>query len=268
MKKKVLIKPSMETSLIHSYKVKSFSMDHIPKTFHSIPMHMNPSTPSFSADTALPPWHCNLQFLASSADPTSVFAIGLDDPSIDRFLFCASLGVCVKESLVVDMTGGVDSGFAVHHQRPYAMLLRQKNSSIGKFLHGLSLATSADNRIRAFMMADDGDEVDGMVVDAPNDDSVLTLVMDFDIDTLIAPIARTAGIILGNEEIERVSLRFEFSRTARAEHVAALALMMASHPRLGGESAIGRMLGTDMLRLVCDAYRLRLYECRRHVWSE
>jgi hypothetical protein len=115
--------------------------------------------------------------------------------------------------------------------------------------------------------SDDDNELDegnGLPAD---DLSILTLSLHFDaVDALLTPAALAAGIIAGHESVDHVNLRFEFSRTARAAHVASLAFMMGAHPRLGGDSLVGRMLGTDLLRLVCDAYRLRLYECRRHVW--
>jgi hypothetical protein len=257
-------------------------MDLVPKAFHAIPMHMNPPDEDHRSDNptaAAPPpsssppssssseWHCNLLFLSSAADPASIFAISVEDPLIDRHLFCTSLGVSVKEVLEFDDHGSAANGLALHHERPYAMLQRQQqNKSIGKFLYGLSHAVSPEHPLKAFMLADDGDEVTNGD-EEPDDDAILTLVMHFDVDAVLSPLARAAGIISGREEIEHVNLRFEFSRTARAAHVASLALMMASHPRLGGESPVGRVLGTDMLRLVCDAYRLRLHECRRCVWS-
>jgi hypothetical protein len=265
----------MGTSVVDSIftiiKAKPSIMDSVPKTFHSIPMHMNPPEDD-TAESA--PWHCNLSFLASKTDPTSIFAIGIDDPLIDRHLFCTSLSIQVKDTLVVDVHEGdgappdASNHIPFLYERPYVMLRRQQNASIGKFLHGLAQIMSGDKRLRAYMMADDGDEMMVASDEEPDDDAVLTLTMQFDVDSAIVPVALAAGLIFGCEQIERIDLRFEFSRTARAEHVAALALMMASHSRLGSASAIGRLLGNDLLRLVCDAYRLRLYECRRNVWSE
>jgi hypothetical protein len=233
----------------------------VSRIFRAIPLHVNPDQPE---DDETLPWLCDLSMLSSSTNPTSIFAIGIDDPLQDRFLFCTSICVSVKETLYLDNHGLAD-GLALHHQRPYAMLRRQQNSSIGSFLHNLSLAVSPEKRLRAFMMADEEDDED---MDSPSEDSVLTLMLHFDIDTIISPIALSVGIITGSEEIEHISMRFEFSRTARAAHVASLALMMAAHDRLGGGSMLGKMLGPDILHLICDAYRLRLYECRRHVWNE
>jgi hypothetical protein len=238
-------------------------MASIPKVFRSIPLHVNPEQPGDEEPTPSAPWLCDLSFLASTVNPASIFAIGLDDPEINRFMFCKSICVSVKETLVIPQHE--HNPMALHHQRSYAMLRRQQSSSIGSFLHNLSLAVTGENRLRAFMMADDEDDEDA---GSPSETSALTLMLYFDIDSILSPIARAAGIITGSEEIEHISLSFEFSRTARAAHVASLALMMAAHDRLGAGSTLGRMLGTDMLRLICDAYRLRLYECRRHVWNE
>ena len=232
----------------------------ISRTFRAIPLHVNPDQPE-GGETL--PWLCDLSMLSSSANPTIICAIGIDDPLQNRFLFCTSICVSVKETMYFDDHGLVD-GLALRHDRPFAMLRRQQNASIGTFLHNLSLAVSPEKRLRAFMMADEDDDEE----DSPSDDSVLTLMLHFDIDTILSPIALSAGIITGSEEIEHISMRFEFSRTARAAHVASLALMMAAHDRLGGGSMLGKMLGPDILHLICDAYRLRLYECRRHVWNE
>ena len=123
---------------------------------------------------------------------------------------------------------------------------------------------TADKPLKALMMADgEDDEASG----APSDDSALTLMLYFELDSVISPIALSAGILRSSEELEFISLRFEFSRTARAAHVALLALMMATHGRLGSDSLIGSMLGCNALRSISDAYRLRLYECRDNVWT-
>jgi hypothetical protein len=230
----------------------------VSKTFHSIPLHVNPEQPENVPPVE--PWLCDVSFLSSSANPSSVYAIGLDDPTLERFMFCTSLCVSVKEIVTID-PDGFDGGLALHHQRPYAMMRRQQNSSIGLFLHRLSQVVARDAPLRSHMLVDDDDDAD-----SPSDDSALTLMLHFDINAVISPAALYAGIIVGSEEIEHISLRFEFSRTARTAHVASLALMMAAHDRLGADSLLGTM-GPDILRLVCDAYRLRLYECRRNVWN-
>lgn len=233
------------------------------KVFRAIPLHINPD--SVENETTNTPWLCDLSLLSSTTDPTSIFAMGLDDPEMDRFLFCTALCVSVKETFEADFgPPTVPDVFTLNHQRPYAMLRRQQNSSIGAFLHGLSQVISQDTRLKGVMVTDDDDDEE----DSPSDTSVLTLELHFDIDAILTPVALKAGIIMGNEVIEHIDLRFEFSRTARAPHVAFLAFMMAAHGRLGQESGVGRHLSHDLLRLVCDSYRLRLYECRRHVWSE
>ena len=237
-------------------------MSLVPKVFRAISLHVNPEQPDETPATV--PWLCDLSFLTSAANPTSIFAIGLDDPLLNRFMFCTSICVSVKETLFLDNHDLAD-GLALRHDRPYAMLRRQQNSSIGSFLHNLSQAVSPDKRLRAFMMADEDDDED---MDMPSEGSVLTLMLHFDIDSIILPTALAAGLVTGSEEIEHISMRFEFSRTARVAHVASLALMMAAHDRLGEGSMLGKMLGPDLLHLICDAYRLRLYECRRHVWNE
>jgi hypothetical protein len=242
------------------------SLSATPKLFLSIPLHINPdesATPAADAD-ASPCWHCDLSLLVSSASPSAVFAIGLDDPEQDRHLFCTSLSVTVKELLEFDTDGPVHDGLALHHQRAFAMLRRQQNHAVGTFLYNLSRAATAGHRLRAHMLSDDGDE------EEPDPDSALTLFLQLDTagSAIITPAALAAGVVTGAEVVEHVHLRFEFSRTARAPHVASLAFMMAAHGRLGQQSPVGRLLGHDLLRLVCDAYRLRLYECRRHVWSE
>jgi hypothetical protein len=233
------------------------------KRFYAIPLHINPSNDGMDDIQEEIPWLCDLSLLASANDPTSIFAIGLDDPEIHRFMFCTSLCVTVKERMLIH--DAHDAVLALQHQRSFAMLRRQQNSSIGRFLHLLSLSVSADKRLCAVMLADEEDDEDASM---PSNDSVLTLTLYFDLDSIITPIARTAGIVSPTEEIEFISLSFQFSRTARAAHVASLALMMAAHSRLGISSLLGQMLGTDVLRVICDMYRLRLYECRKHVWNE
>ena len=234
-----------------------------PKVFRAIPLHINPG----KRDADDEPWLCDLSLLVSTASPNSVFAIGLDDSHHDRFLFCTSLSVAVKQMLYVD-EDDPEGGLALQHQRDFALRLRQQNQSIGHFLATLANTVTTDQRLKAFMLVDDEDveeDEDGL----PSDWSVLTLSLHFDaVDTFLTPAALASGIITGEETVEHVNLRFEVSRTARAAHVASLAFMMGAHARLGGDSLIGRMLGTDLLHLVCDAYRLRLYECRRHVWME
>ncbi len=238
-------------------------MASVTKVFRAIPLHVNPEQPDDEESGPSAPWFCDISFLASAVDPDSVFAIGLDDPEMNRFMFCKSICVSIKETMVVPHHE--DNPIELHHQRSFAMLRRQQSASIGSFLHNLSRAVTVENRLRAFMMADDDDDED---TDSPSEASALALMLYFDVDTILSPIAWAAGIISGTEEIEHLCLNLEFSRTARAAHVASLALMMAAHDRLGADSAIGRVLGTDLLRLICDAYRVRLYECRRHVWSE
>ena len=229
-------------------------MDSVAKTFHYIPLHVNPFTDAEEGvERSQSTWFCDLKFLSSTACPTSVFAIGLEDPSTHRHVFCTSLTVSVKEMLHADEVERM-------LQRPYATMRRQKNASIGRFLHGLSLTVSADKRLEAFMLADDND--------SPSDDSVLTLVMHVELNPVINTIALEAGVISENEEIERINLSLSFSCISRPAHIASLALMMAAHDRLGKESAIGRVLGVDLLRLVCCMYQLRLYECRSCVWGE
>lgn len=247
-----------------------------PKLFRSIPLDINPPAdeiaipivPVLSYSAASPPWHCDLSLLVASAAPATVFAIGLDDPLQHRHLFCTSLGVTVKELLEFDADAGpIHDGLALQHQRAFAMLRRQQNHAIGNFLYNLSHAATAERRLRAVMVSDDGDDDD----DSGGDDSsALTLFFQLDASdsAVVTPAALAAGIITSAEVLEHVHLRFEFSRTARAPHVAFLAFMMAAHGRLGQESGVGRHLSHDLLRLVCDSYRLRLYECRRHVWSE
>jgi len=236
-----------------------------PKVFRAIPLHINPG----KEDADDEPWLCDLSLLVSAASPYCVFAMGLDDPQHDRFLFCKSLSVGIKEPLYID-ADDTDTGLALQHQRDYELLQRQQNQSIGRFLANLSCHVTADQRLKAFMLADDDydeqdEDDDGLLPFS----AIVTLSLHFDAeDTFLTPAALSAGIVTGNECVEHVNLRFEFSRTARAAHVASLAFMMGAHPRLGTDSLVGRMLGTDLLRLVCDSYRLRLYECRRHVWRE
>ena len=238
-------------------------MASVTKVFRAIPLHINPD--SAENETTNTPWLCDLSLLSSTADPTSIFAMGLDDPEMDRFLFCTALCVSVKETFGADFgPPTVPDVFTLNHQRPYAMLRRQQNSSIGAFLHGLSQVISQDTRLKGVMVTDDDDDEE----DSPSDTSVLTLELHFDIDAILTPVALKAGIIMGNEVIEHIDLRFEFSRTARAAHVASLAIMMAAHSRLGSDSLLGQVLGVDVLHVICNAYRLRLYECRKHVWSE
>ena len=253
-----------------------------PKLFRSIPLDVNPPAdelgalfpflPPLSYRAASPPWHCDLSLLVASAAPATVFAIGLDDPQQNRHLFCTSLGVTVKELLEYDADEGpVHDGLALHHQRAFAMLRRQQNHAIGNFLCNLSRAAIAtERRIRAVMVSDDDDdeEDDGASASCPPSALTLFLQLDASDSAVVAPAALAAGLITDAEVLEHVHLRFEFSRTARAPHVAFLAFLMAAHGRLGRDSAVGRLLGHDLLRLVCDAYRLRLYECRRHVWNE
>lgn len=237
-------------------------METIPKTFHCIPLHINPSTDD--VDQSIPHWLCNLKFLSSTASPTSVFAIGLDDLTTPRHVYCTSLSVTVKETIVLHPDDQTSDSLALHYQRPYAMMRRQQNASIGKFLHGLSLSVSTDKRLQAVMLSDGGESED----EFPSDDSTLTLMMHIEFNPLLGVLALETGIIFDSEEIEHIDLSLKFSRVSRPAHVASLAVMMASHPRLGGESRIGRMLGADLLHLVCDMYELRLYECRNCVWSE
>ncbi len=130
------------------------------------------------------------------------------------------------------------------------MKLCMQSSSIGMFLNSLVMA---GRRLNAFMLTDDEDESS-------------MLQFEFDIDSVIIPLARSAGLIFESEIIYHIGLSFEFSRTARAAHVAN-ALMMATNDRLGVNSPLSA-LGPDILRLICDAYRLRLFQCRKHVWSE
>jgi hypothetical protein len=234
------------------------------KVFRAIPLHVNPEQPG-DEESSSTPWLCDLSFLASAVNPASIFAIGLDDPELNRFMFCTAICVSVKEPIVFPTaTDEVENALALHHQRSFAMLRRQQNRCIGSFLHSLSLAMTVDKRLRVFMMADDEDEEE----DSPSEDSALTLMLHFDVDSILTPNALAAGLITGYEEIECINLRFEFSRTARAAHVASLAFMMAAHSRLGSDSLLARMLGGDLLHLICDMYRLRLYECRRNVWNE
>ena len=238
-----------------------------PKVFRAIPLHINPG----EKDADDEPWLCDLSLLVSAASPYNVFAMGIDDPHHDRFLFCKSLSVMVKEPLYID-ADEPNTGLALQHQRDYELRQRQQNQSIGRFLANLSCSVTADQRLKAFMLADDDDDIDDDDDEddgLPADWSILTLSLHFDaVDAFLTPAALAAGIVTGNESVEHVNLRFEFSRTARAAHVASLAFMMGAHPRLGTNSLVGRMLGTDLLRLVCDTYRLRLYECRRHVWTQ
>ena len=211
--------------------------------FRSIPLHVNPED-----DTQ--PWHCDLMLLTSPTTPTCIFAVGLDDPSIDRHLFCTSMCVCVNQSVLIDQ-----DPVAFQQQRQFEMKLRMQSSSIGMFLNSLVVA---GRRLNAFMLTDDEDT---------DESSVLMLQLELDIDSVIIPLARSAGLIFESEIIDHIGLRFEFSHTARAAHVAALALMMATDDRLGKNSPLS-VLGQDILRLICDAYRLRLFECKKHVWSE
>lgn len=228
------------------------------KVFRSIPLHVNPELPGDEGANQTIPWFCNLSLLASAANPTSIYAIGLDDPLIDRFMYCTLLNVSVRQTMVVIAEDIVGEG----RERPFSVLRRQPNSSIGSFLHQLSRVVTEDRPLKALMMADEEEDEES------DDPSALTLMLYFEVESIISPIALSAGIINESEELEFVSLRFEFSRTARVAHVASLALMMATHSRLGVDSMIGSMLGCDALRLICDAYRLRLYECREHVWTE
>ena len=235
-------------------------MSLVPKVFRAIPMHVNPDQP----DAVTTPWLCDLSFIASAANHTSIFALGLDDPLMTRFMFCTSICVSVKEAMFAD-TPGLAEGLALHSQRPYAMMRREQNSSMGSFLHHLSQVVTPERRLKGVMLVDEEDDA---CMDSLSDASVIMLELYFDIDSFLPPIALAAGLITGSEEIEHISMRFEFSRTARPASVASLALMMAAHDRLGGESMLGRLLGSDILHLICDAYRLRLYECRRNVWNE
>lgn len=103
--------------------------------------------------------------------------------------------------------------------------------------------------------------------DSDHEDDAIKLCLHFRLETsVLTDAALSAGVIRGNEEIDDVCMRMECARVARPPHVASLALMMAAHGRLGRDSAIGRLLGPDLLQLVCDMYRRRLYECRRGVW--
>ena len=78
--------------------------------------------------------------------------------------------------------------------------------------------------------------------------------------------ARSAGLLGVEEEVlEEVSLHFAPACLARSFVVASLAVMMAGHGRLGSCSALGS-IGVDCLRMICDAYRLRLFESRDGVW--
>ena len=249
---------------------------HPPKVFRSIPLDINPSHDIEDATTGIsapacgqPPWFCDLLFLASAKESSNdIFAIGIDDAQQDRHLFCTSMSVAVKQRIFLgDEQHDDDDGLALHHQRDFAMMRRKQNKAVGAFLHNLSKTVTGGQRLKAYMMIDDTEEEEEGG-GCPSDESVLTLFLHFSIDSILTPAALCAGLITPYEEIEHISLRFEFSRTARAEHVASLALMMAAHGRLGKESALGRLLGVDLLHLICDAYRLRLYECRRCVWNE
>jgi hypothetical protein len=239
-----------------------------PRTFLSLPLDINPHNPDGGdAPPDKLPWTCDLLIMVSALKPTDIFAIGIDDPSLDRHIFCTSMSVAIKQRFLsydgVQVPLSSTDGFALRHQRPYAMMRRQQNSAVGAFLNSLARGVTAGTRVKAQMLVDDGSEVD-----SPDNDSALTLFLDLDISSLIMPAGLSAGIITGTEEIEHVSFRLEFSRTARPAHVASLALMMAAHGRLGKDSLIGRLIGADLLHLVCDMYRLRLFECRRGVWNE
>ena len=237
-----------------------------PRTFISIPLNINPHNPDDGdAPPDKLPWMCDLLIMVSAVKPTDIFAIGIDDPSLDRHMFCTSMSVAIKQQLIAYdvLDDAVVGGFALHHQRPYEMLRRQQNSAVGAFIHNISKAVTDETRIKAHMMVDDGSEVD-----SPDNDSALTLFLQLDIDSIIMPAGLASGIVTGSEEIEHISFRFEFSRTSRAAHIASLALMMAAHGRLGSDSLIGRVIGADLLHLICDMYLLRLFECRRGVWNE
>ena len=97
------------------------------KVFRSIHLHINPEQPDDDDATKVTtPWFCDLSLLTMASDPTVIFAIGLDDPLLDRFMYCTSLNVSVKQTLFVNAH---DAGLALAFQRPYAMLRRQPNSS-------------------------------------------------------------------------------------------------------------------------------------------
>jgi hypothetical protein len=240
-----------------------------PRTFLSLPLVINLHNPAADGDAPPDklPWTCDLLIMVSALKPTDIFAIGIDDPNLDRHMFCTSMSVAIKQQFIAydDIHGTVSDidGFALHQQRPYAMLRRQQNSAVGAFLNCLTNSVTEGKRVKAQMLVDDGSEMD-----SPDNDSALTLFLDLDINSIIMPAGLSAGIVTGTEEIEHISFRFEFSRTSRPAHVASLALMMAAHGRLGTDSLIGRMIGADLLHLICDMYRLRLFECRRGVWNE
>ena len=237
-------------------------MDSVAKTFHHIPLHVNPIADDDDEEEEA--WLCDLKFLSSTACPTCVFSIGLDDPSTCRYIYCTSLNVSVKEVIVLQLDNDIENSLALHFQRQNAVIRRQNNAAIGKFLHGLSLSVTDDKRLEAFMLFDDNDDDD----DSPGDNSTLNLVMHIEFNQIINSLALETGIISNNEEVEYINLNLNFSCISRPAHVASLAIMMAAHERLGSGSALGCVLGVDMLRLVCRMYQLRLYECRRGVWSE
>ncbi len=297
-------------------------------------------------------WPCDLRFLSADDASASVFAIGLEDTQLDQHVYCTSMNVTVKQPILVaqpfqqqQQQGAAPSALAIYHPRPFALLRRQQNTAIGKFLLTLSsmaLAGGCCDRdggddadgpdrqgpayIRVVMIVDDeerlfskkprraavgaddhdddeeeqrrkedaeynkqatqlkaattasttitttggydGDDDDEDDDDSSDDDDGLVhICLHFRLEaSVLTAAALSAGVIQGSEEIDDVCMRMECARIARPPHVASLALMMAAHHRLGHSSAIGRLLGADLLQLVCAMYRRRLYECRKGVW--
>jgi hypothetical protein len=179
-------------------------------------------------DPPSPP--CHLVFLAKH---NGVYAIGLEREDDPRHVYCDSVGVVVKARL-----HDGDYGLELSHQLPF---------------------TPAPFNVKFFK------ELTNETIEAEvyEDDDFLSLQLLSNESLNIAAIA--ANMVGENESIDTVYLRMKFSASARSFADASLAVMMAGNQRLGSGSLLGG-IGIDMLRMICNAYRLRLYECRNDVW--
>ena len=162
-------------------------------------------------------------------------SVGFEDAAHAAHLFCKSM--CVSTRL---MSG---------HSR--SCVLAMSAERLAQFLHLLSLQP-APLEMRAVRTSGFGEGME--------------FVLRADASEVLNACARAAGLIRDVDVVEEISLHIAPAKSARSFATASLAVMMAAHGRLGESCRLG-VLGGDVLRMVCETYRARLYECPEGVWE-
>ena len=153
--------------------------------------------------------------------------VGLEDDAHQEHLFCRSL--CISTVLIPHAVEAAD------------LIVPMSSERVAQFLHQLSRQT-LEARVRRSIGTD--------------------FVLCLDASEVLNSCASAVGL---DGKVDEVSLHMSSASTARSFAVASMAIMMAGHPRLGASCGLG-LLGGDLLRLVCDLYRVRLYDSRADVW--